>query len=231
MAEAAERFRAVLLATPGCVVQRVAPAVPQRDGVEWSNLLIAAPSFRHGHVETFVVPGRVSVLHVCLFPQLDDPAPIYGFDMVAGPARVTGIFLDLSPVVPGATVPRLPDIVGSTQLAGFTEARTLPTWGDVFSPDMLAVRPTDVTEVVRAIGLAEAALAGWLGRPIPPPGQTFRPDSIAAGQARYVAAQRRNEHTFRMLSGFVGIEAARRFIEDVLFPPVPCLGSLPSQAA
>ena len=155
MAEAAERFRAVLLATPGCVVQRVAPAVPQRDGVEWSNLLIAAPSFRHGHVETFVVPGRVSVLHVCLFPQLDDPAPIYGFDMVAGPARVTGIFLDLSPVVPGATVPRLPDIVGSTQLAGFTEARTLPTWGDVFSPDMLAVRPTDVTEVVRAIGLAE----------------------------------------------------------------------------
>ena len=82
---------------------------------------------------------------------------------------------------------------------------------------MLAVRPTSAAEVAGAIALAEAALQGWLARPraASGPGPASR---IAAGQARYVAAQRRNEHTLRMLAGFIGAEAARRFIEDVLFP-------------
>jgi phycocyanobilin:ferredoxin oxidoreductase len=230
MAEAAGRFRARLLAVPGSLARPLAAPAPPLPGLEWSNLLLAAPSFRHGHVESFVAPGRVSVLHVCLFPPLDDPAPIYGFDMVAGPARVTGIFLDFSPVVEATPGLRLADAVDPARLAGFAAPRPLPPWGEVFSADMLAVRPADSAEVARAIALAEAALQGWLARP----GRSAGPGAasrIAAGQARYVAAQRRNEHTLRMLAGFIGAEAARRFIDDVLFPAVATPAAVPSRAA
>lgn len=163
------------------------------------------------------MPGRLSVLHVCIFPQLDDPAPIYGFDMIAGPARVTGIFLDLSPVLCGPPTLRLPEVADAGALARFSAPRSLPDWGDIFSPDVLAIRPADLDEVAQAIALAHQALDGLLAR-----AQIVSVDPrIAEGQARYIAGQRRNEHTARMLAGFVGAEPARQFIDEVLFPSVP----------
>jgi phycocyanobilin:ferredoxin oxidoreductase len=233
MAAAADWFAARLRADPGCASCAMPAFGGTPEGVRWSNTLLASPRFRQGHVETLDVPGRLGVLHVCLFPRLDDPAPIFGFDMIAGPARVTGIFLDLSPVLAEWPAPCLGAIVDPARLANFAEKRALPPWGDIFSADMLAVRPVDQTEVDRAIVLAREALDGWLARvdvarvdvarvdvARVDRGRPVAPSVIAAGQARYVDAQRRNDHTWRMLSGLIGAEPARRFIDEILFPPV-----------
>jgi len=220
MARAAAMFRARLGAEPGCRKLPV-PAIAtltsgQPAALLWDNVLLCADSFRRAHVETFEVAERLSVLHVCIFPHLNDPLPIFGFDMIAGPSRVTGIFLDLSPVTDRLPVPSLRDVVGPAALAGFALPRTLPDWGDIFSDEMLAVRPIDLDEVSRAIALAERALDGVLrARHLP---ADPAPAEIAAGQVRYIAGQRRNEHTLRMLTSFIGLPSARRFIDDVLFP-------------
>jgi phycocyanobilin:ferredoxin oxidoreductase len=247
MAEAAALFRSRLLAEPGCArLPLPSTDLPSTDPpaaeMRWDNLLLGAPRFRRAHVETLEVPGQLSVLHVCVFPHLDDPSPIFGFDMIAGPARVTGIFLDLSPVTGRPPVPGLRDVADPAMLTSFAARRVLPEWGDIFSPDLLAVRPADIAEISRAIGLARQALEGVLAalrrsgparEPAREPIEDLAGDGgeeIAAGQARYVAGQRRNQHTLRMLAGFIGPVAARRFIDEVLFPPVPEVVAMPRVA-
>jgi phycocyanobilin:ferredoxin oxidoreductase len=215
MARAAEGFRARLMAEPGCRPLPLPCDVPAAEGLDWRNTLLRAEKFRRAHVEIFTVAGRLSVLHVCLFPHLDDPAPVFGFDMVAGPARVTGIFLDLSPVIGRVPCPSLRQAVGGGALAGFGCRRPPPDWGAIFSGDFLAIRPLDLEETQAAIALAGTALEALLASAGK---RTAEAAAVAAGQARYVAGQRRNEHTFRMLAGFIGPDPAQRFIESVLFP-------------
>lgn len=183
--------------------------------MHWHNTLLRADTFRRAHVETFALAGRISVLHVCVFPHLDDPSPVFGFDMVAGQSKVTGIFLDLSPVAGPAPRPGLRDAVGVQALAGFACRRPPPDWGTIFSADFLAVRPADAQEAQAAIGLARRALDALLASA---GGRDGDIAAVTQGQANYVEGQRRNEHTFRMLAGVIGPVEARRFINEILFP-------------
>jgi len=218
MEQAAARFADRLRAVPDAVAQHVPVHSPTNGNLVWTNVLLTSARFRHGHVETFIVPDRISVLHVCLFPHVHDPRPIYGFDMIAGSARVTGIFLDLSPTTQEPPIPSLREICDGTGTGAFANKRALPDWGHIFSKDVLAIRPSDLEEVDRAIHLAEAALDAFLSAPA-----VLSPEyasDIIAGQARYIAAQRQNEHTFKMLAGFIGAENARNFVDEVLFPTV-----------
>lgn len=219
MQRAAVQFADRLRLVPGAIEHHVPDFAPSTETLQWTNVLLESGRFRHGHVETFVVAERLSVLHVCLFPHLDDPGPIFGFDMIAGPARVTGIFLDLSPTTGQAAGPGLGEIRAAQDGGEFQHPRTLPDWGDIFSADCLAIRPADLDEVARAIRLAQAALDTCLTGPrLRAP---HRSAEISAGQARYIENQRRNEHTFRMLAGLIGHDKARDFIDQVLFPAVP----------
>jgi hypothetical protein len=66
----------------------------------WPNSVYASNSFRRAHID--IVDARESkklyMLHLCIFPHAYDPAPIFGFDIIAGPSKVTGAFHDFSPV-------------------------------------------------------------------------------------------------------------------------------------
>jgi phycocyanobilin:ferredoxin oxidoreductase len=219
MERAAVQFADRLRLVPGAIERHVPDYAPSTETLQWTNVLLESGKFRHGHVETFVVAERLSVLHVCLFPHLDDPGPIFGFDMIAGPARVTGIFLDLSPTTGQAAGLGLGEVRATQDLGEFQHPRVLPDWGDIFSAECLAIRPADLDEVARAIRLAQAALDACLT--VPRVRAPHRSAEIGAGQARYIAAQRRNEHTYRMLAGLIGQDKARGFIDEVLFPDVP----------
>ena len=68
--------------------------------VVWTNDVFTGPDFRWAHVEFFSIPDQIGVIHVCVFPRMDRPAPIFGFDIIAGRRKATGAFLDLSPTTP-----------------------------------------------------------------------------------------------------------------------------------
>jgi phycocyanobilin:ferredoxin oxidoreductase len=215
MSEAAAEFRECLESVIPCM-KLAPPALPASGAnLDWENTLLESPLFRRAHVEYFAASGRCHVLHVCAVPQLHDPAPIFGFDMVAGPSRVTGIFLDLSPVVAEPATLRLAEIRALLPGYRFRSPRDLPEWGDIFSSDVLAIRPHDDTEILRALHFAHLTLDAWVNRDV----VSGKPcQQISRGQDRYVAGQRRNEHTYRMLSHFIGPAEARRFIDETLFP-------------
>ncbi len=192
------------------------PSLPNHPiDMRWHNTLFAGPRTRRAHVEFLEVADRFAVLHVCLFPHLSNPGPIFGFDMICGRATATGAFLDFSPATHAPPTPALREAVPHAA-ANFTQTRDRPAWGTIFSDDFLAIRPVNDTEAKAALALAHTALAYYLDRlPTPQP----NPDpAIASGQLRYVLAQRTNPHTLRMLSRCIGEGAARRFIDDTLFP-------------
>ena len=189
---------------------------PHADTLHWENVLFAGDQLQRGHIELFEIPGHFAVLHVCLLPHSHDAFPIMGFDMIAGHAQVTGIFLDFSPVSAGQVAPTLRDALPNGAQTQFQHRRARPDWGGIFSNDFFAIRPSGLDETEAAIKLAHGALDFYLHALMLP--RAHDDGCARKGQYAYATAQRSNVHTFKMLSRHVGAAAARCFIDDILFP-------------
>lgn len=172
----------------------------------WENHRFRSPRFRLAHVEIFN-QDRFCVVHCCVFPHVNDPSPIYGFDVIAGESKVTGVFMDLSPVVEGNTSPFLQIDVG--------KARERPEWGEIFSPHWLACRPSP-EEMIMIGNEAVRVLVHYLASL----GDVGNRDTIVAGQNRYCLNQRKNEHTRRALARLLGPHRAEEFMDQILFPTI-----------
>ena len=65
----------------------------------WINRVWTSDSYRRAHID--VVDARETkglwMMHCCVFPHIHNPAPIFGFDVVAGKNKITGCFIDYSP--------------------------------------------------------------------------------------------------------------------------------------
>lgn len=179
--------------------------IPTRD-YGWINHRYTSPLFRLAHVEKFV-QDRFAVVHVCVFPHPNDTAPIYGFDVIAGENKATGLFFDLSPTV----CPAEP----FTKLE-IERPRERPEWGDIFSEYWIACRPT--LEEFNVI--AEEALV-VLDRYMLTLGQNLgNVDAVIQGQNRYCQQQKRNTHTKSALVKIIGEKATDEFMNTVLFPEI-----------
>ena len=171
----------------------------------WENHRYYSKRFRLAHVEIFN-QDRFAVVHCCIFPHATDPAPIYGFDVIAGESKITGVFMDLSPTAE-PSYPFLEINVG--------HARERPEWGDIFSPYWLACRPTP-NEMAIIGDEAVRVLSQYL----PTLGRIGNRGDIIAGQNRYCNQQRRNEHTRRALINLIGEDRTNEFMEEILFPTI-----------
>ena len=67
----------------------------------WTNRTFSNDFIRRAHID--IVDARETkglwMLHLCVFPQLTNGGPIYGFDIIAGKKKVTGAFHDFSPLL------------------------------------------------------------------------------------------------------------------------------------
>lgn len=171
----------------------------------WENHRYSSPRYRLAHVEIFN-QDRFMVVHTCVFPHANDPAPIFGFDVIAGENKVTGVFLDLSPTVedPG----RFHDLE-------FSKPRERPDWGDIFSSNWIACRPNE-DEMLLIASEAKRLLKHYLSNVVGKDSGDI--DTIRSGQNRYCHQQRQNEHTFKALKNLIGEQCAREFMDEILFP-------------
>jgi phycocyanobilin:ferredoxin oxidoreductase len=215
IALAAARFRTRLLSEPK-VTRLPEPVLPLTERIsKWDNLLLQSPKFRRAHVEELVVREQISILHVCIFPHLEDPAPIFGFDVICGKSKATGIFLDLTSVLGHSDSQELRKLISFNKIT-FTQYRELPQWANIFSSDMLAIRPSDTDELLQAVDIAFSALGVLINREVEKDGKYV--NQVKLEQQKYLIAQRQNTHTFRMLSNLTGVDFASHFIENILFP-------------
>lgn len=172
----------------------------------WDNYRYTSPIYRLAHVEKFV-QEKFAVVHVCVFPHIDDPSPIYGFDVIAGEQKATGLFFDLSPtILPGRKF---------TDLAVATE-RKKPEWGDIFSDHWIACRPSfEEFSVIadESIRVLDQYLMNLCKEKV-------SSGQVIEAQNRYCRQQKQNTHTFAALKNLLGIDRANKFMNTVLFPEI-----------
>lgn len=93
------------------------------------------------HLKTIVPENErgLWLMHVNVFPKEGIELPILGFDIVAGPKKITGSFMDYSPLH-GFPHPYHDYMHVRTRNLEWNRPRELPTWAkEIFSEDMIAV--------------------------------------------------------------------------------------------
>ena len=187
----------------------------------WINRVWANDYVRRAHID--VVDARDTkglwMMHVCIFPTLDNPAPIYGFDVIAGKNKMTGAFHDFSP----SSDPDHPMIQGYYEsVENFVpeKPRELPEWArNIFTGKMLAAGNVKTDEeATEIIQIALSNLHAYFEEVGETKGEG-PPDLVAACQNYYCENQQKNPHTANVMKS-LGLpeEDVDRFCTDMLFP-------------
>ena len=189
----------------------------------WINRVWRNDDVRRAHID--VVDARESrglwMMHVCVFPVLNNDAPIYGFDVIAGKNKMTGAFHDFSasstfdhPMIDGYKE-AVADFIPSKQ-------RQLPEWAtNIFTDKMLAAGNVSTEEeAVAIIELAQNNLRAYFDEVGEFTGYGNR-DEVIAAQNYYCHNQQQNPHTPRTMKS-LGLDEADvdKFCTDMLFPKI-----------
>lgn len=173
----------------------------------WHNQRWFSQQFRLAHVEKFMQP-KFAVLHTVIWPHITDPSPIFGFDIIASDTKATGVFFDLSVTL---------DDWGRITTQTFQEPRERPEWGDIFSDNWVACRPS-YQEAEFICDLACDVLTDYLKRLAQV--HTSRVHDVVKAHNRYSHNQRQNPHTTRVIRKLLGDQQGEYFINQILFPKV-----------
>lgn len=191
--------------------------VQEGHSFSWPNYVYTDAKFRRAHLD--IVDARdtkkLYMMHLCVFPHTNDPSPIYGFDIIAGPNKVTGAFHDFSPV--GA---HELNSWFATKVAPFewSKERELPEWAKaIFSGNMVAAgNIQEEAELEKVLALALDNLDYYLQHI----GETLDFD-YTSKQNWYCQNQKKNPHTPRVMASLgLNTDEVARFVEECLFPEI-----------
>jgi phycocyanobilin:ferredoxin oxidoreductase len=187
----------------------------------WINRVWTSDSYRRAHVD--VVDARETkglwMMHCCIFPHTHNPAPIYGFDVIAGKNKITGCFHDYSPA--GDQFHPMIDWFGEqVSRLEWRRERELPDWAKrIFTTHMVAAgNVQDETELQQITDLARTTLAHYLETVAETNNTTLDTTSY---QNYYCDNQKQNPHTPRVMASLgLNEDDVRVFIQDCLFPNI-----------
>jgi hypothetical protein len=186
---------------------------------DWYNAIYHSPSYRRAHVQ--IVDRRdthkIYILHCTIFPHFNDPSPIWGFDAVCGPNKITGTFLDYS----SSGDPDHPMMQWFAKESGkitWNKPRDLPDWAQqIFSPSMIAAgNVSEQAELESLCHITMKSLHYYLANVGYSQESGF---DYHMAQNRYCHYQKQNPHVVRSMVS-MGVEESkiRRFVDEILFP-------------
>lgn len=187
----------------------------------WVNRVWSSARYRRAHVD--VVDARETkglwMMHCCVFPHVHNPAPIFGFDVIAGKNKITGCFYDYSPTA-DKDHPMCEWFAHEANKLEWRKERELPDWAKrIFSPNMVAAgNVQDETELEQIFAMAEAGVKHY----VETVGETNHmiPDTTWE-QNFYAQNQKQNPHTPRVMTSLgLDEEDVRVFIQECLFPEI-----------
>lgn len=187
----------------------------------WINRVWASDDYRRAHID--VVDARETkglwMMHCCVFPHLHNPAPIFGFDVIAGKNKITGCFYDYSPSV-DKNHPMLEYFEHEVAKLEWRKPRALPDWAQrIFSTSMVAAgNVSDETELAQITQMARDGVAHYLSTV----GETNHKTANATDAQNYYAQnQKQNPHTPKvMVSLGLSEEDVQHFVQECLFPEI-----------
>lgn len=200
-------------------IEMFEPGMERFNQPGWVNRVWSSDKYRRAHVD--VVDARSTkglwMMHCCIFPHIHNPAPIFGFDVIAGKNKITGCFYDYSPTV-DKNHPMCRWFHHEVEQLEWRKERTLPDWAQrIFSSSMVAAgNVQDEIELSQIFDMARIGVRHYLAN------VAETNNSIADStfeQNYYAQNQKQNPHTPRvMVSLGLSEEDVRVFIQDCLFP-------------
>ncbi len=185
----------------------------------WVNKVWVSSQYRRAHIDVVDVRDTKGLwmMHCCIFPHLHNPAPIFGFDVIAGQRKITGCFYDFSPAG-DSEHPMLDWFSEEAQRLQWNKTRKLPDWAErIFSGSMIAAgNVSDETELTQIFGIARKGINHYL--------DTVGESNNTAVNTKYhqnyyAQNQKQNPHTPKvMVSLGLSEEDVQVFIQDCLFP-------------
>ncbi len=199
------------------------PGMDRFNNDTWVNRTWKNKYIRRAHVD--VVDARDTkglwMCHVCIFPELTNGGPIYGFDVIAGKNKVTGAFHDYSPLLL-KDHPLTQYFIEETKWFKPKRVRKLPDWAKaIFSEGMIAAANiTEEEELNQLCTLAVSNLADYIDKIRVHEGEAREKDVIEA-QNYYCEHQQQNPHTPRVMTS-LGLpeDDIDLFCKDNLFPKI-----------
>ena len=187
----------------------------------WVNRTWKNNYIRRAHFDIVDVREKKGLwmAHLCLFPELTNGGPIYGFDIIAGKNKVTGAFHDFSPLLQ-KNHPLTEWFIEETREYKPSKERELPDWAKaIFSGVMIAAgNVKEEKELNTILTLAMSNLVNYINKIKEHDGEADRNDVIKA-QNYYCEHQQQNPHTPRVMQS-LGLpdEDIKLFCSDNLFP-------------
>ena len=204
-------------------IEYTEPGLAHFNNDSWINRVWHNDHVRRAHID--VVDARDTkglwMMHVTCMPVLNNDAPIFGFDVIAGKNKMTGAFLDFS----ASTTLDHPMMEGYAEsVADFIpkKKRELPEWArNIFSDHMLAAGNVNTEEeAVAIIELALNNLRAYFDEVSEYTGNG-NIDLVTAAQNYYAHNQQQNPHTPRTMKS-LGLDEddVDLFCRDMLFPKI-----------
>lgn len=198
---------------------------------DWYNKLYKGEKFRRAHIEVLdrIEKNNMWIMHTTIFPHINDPAPIFGFDIICTGKKVSAIFHDFSPTTTSEYDVLMCLFENCAKELNLPPTKELPEWAkQIFSPNIIASRTiTDENQIDQIIDAVMKNLdiyMLWLGSfTYELTDQETDKDifihAIVFMQNRYCEHQRKNPYPLKMLKNFgLSEEDANEFIEKHLFP-------------
>ena len=199
------------------------PGLDHFNNSTWINRVWSNDSVRRAHIDVVDVRDTKGLwmMHCTVMPHLNNDAPIYGFDVIAGKNKMTGAFLDFSA---SATIdhPMMQGYADSVAEFIPSKKRELPEWAqNIFSDHMLAAG--NVKSEEEACAIVDLALDNLRAYFAEVPNYNGFGDSqlVTAAHNYYAHNQQQNPHTPRTMKS-LGLpeEDVDLFCRDMLFPKI-----------
>lgn len=215
-----KRLEAAFYAS-GSIVQE--PGMDRFNQPGWVNKVWASSIYRRAHID--VVDARATrglwMMHCCVFPHLDNPAPIFGFDVIAGKNKITGCFIDYSPGRDAAH-PMIEYFGQEVSGYEWNKSRKLPDWAQrIFSPYMVAAgNVSDENELEQLASLADILVNHYI-QCVAETANTAEYATVKSAQNYYAQNQKCNPHTPKVMTSLgLAEEDVQLFIQECLFPEI-----------
>lgn len=203
----------------GSIIQE--PGMDRFNQPGWINKVWMSSQYRRAHID--VVDARETkglwMMHCCVFPHLHNPAPIFGFDVIAGKNKITGCFYDFSPGG-DSEHPLIDWFAGEAQKLQWNKTRKLPDWAErIFTGSMIAAgNVQDEAELAQIFDIAKRGLKHYLNTV----GESNRTSpSTKEAQNYYAKNQKMNPHTPKVMASLgLNEDDVQAFIQDCLFPEI-----------
>jgi hypothetical protein len=197
--------------------------VPDHHEWPWRNYVFESKFYRRAHLDA-VETDKLYMFHLCIFPRIYNPAPIYGVDVIAGKNIVSGAFHDFSKAG-NDDHPMMQWFAEKVKPYNWTSTRELPEWAqNIFSPSMIAVsRSKEPQDYINFCDLAVENLEYYLTELDKCNTHEYKygHEFTLKNQNRYCHNQKQNPHTPRVMANFCdNEETVHKFIHECLFPEV-----------